>query len=91
MWTERWNDCARSWERAVDDELRDQILAWVEALDVGEPVTPDEARARAIAAIGRRDQRRRRVALAAAGVVLLATLTASSWIARCPTATPSAS
>ncbi len=55
------------------DDLEDQIRAWVEALDLGEPVTADEARARAIEANERRrhDRLRRRVVVAAAVVVLL--------------------
>jgi hypothetical protein len=56
-----------------DDELRDQLIAWVDALDVGEPVTPDEARELAIGR-RRRVERRRRLAVVAAGVVLLAGL-----------------
>lgn len=58
----------------MDDDLRDRILAWVEALDVGEPISPHEARARAMATHEHRhrDRRRRRVVVAAMAVLLTA-------------------
>lgn len=53
-----------------DQDLRELIRDYVEALEVGEPVTPDEARARATAA-AKRHQRGRHVMGAATVLVLL--------------------
>jgi hypothetical protein len=55
----------------VDEDLEDQIRDYVEALEVGEPVTPDQARARAIA-VWNRHRRRRHLMVAAAVLILLA-------------------
>lgn len=55
----------------VDEDLEDQIRGYAEALGVGEPITPEQARARAIA-VWSRHRRRRRLMVTAAVLVLLA-------------------